>query len=44
MQDKIGLSLDDIHILGNVPQCALFCVVIELRDLAAGSLRCLVLS
>jgi len=21
MQDKIGLPLDDIHILGNVPQC-----------------------
>lgn len=24
MQDKIGLPLDDIHILGNVPQCTLF--------------------
>jgi hypothetical protein len=37
MQDKIGLPLDDIHILGNVPQCALFCVfvsVFALRDLA----------
>lgn len=28
MQDKIGLPLDDIHILGNVPQCTLFCVVV----------------
>jgi hypothetical protein len=41
MQDKIGLPLDDIHILGNVPQCALFCVcalcVFELRDLAFSS-------
>ena len=27
MQDKIGLPLDDIHILGNVPQCMLFCFV-----------------
>ena len=28
MQDKIGLPLDDIHILGNVPQCTLFCFVV----------------
>lgn len=28
MQDKIGLPLDDIHILGNVPQCALICVCV----------------
>ena len=33
MQDEIGLPLDDIHILGNVPQCTLHELVFHLVNL-----------
>ena len=41
MQDKIGLSLDDIHIQGNVPQCTLFCFVVAFLGIFVMGIDCI---